>query len=55
MESKLAQQAREDLIAATRSLTPEQRLEAYLRHCRLVTKLYRAGRQFRTAPVRNRP
>lgn len=55
MESKIAQQAREDLIAGTRSLTPEQRLQAFLRHCRLVMKLYRAGQQVRTGAGRRLP
>lgn len=55
MKSKVAQQAREDLLGTMRSLTPEQRLEAFLRHSRLVTKLYRAGRQLRTEPGRSRP
>jgi len=55
MESKIAQQAREDLIAGTRSLSAEQRLQAFLRHCRLVMKLYRAGKRVRTAAGRSVP
>jgi hypothetical protein len=55
MESKIAQQAREDLIAGTRSLTPEQRLQAFLRHCRLVMQLYRAGQRMRAEAGRSIP
>jgi hypothetical protein len=43
MESKLALQQKEELFRAARRLTPEQRLNAYLVHCRLVTGLYQAG------------
>jgi len=43
MESKVARESRQALIAATRRLTPEERLQAFLRHCRLMMALRRAG------------
>jgi hypothetical protein len=47
VESKLAQQLRQELIAATLALTPEQRLEAFLEHSQLMAELYEAGRRLR--------
>lgn len=54
MESKLAKEAEQLLIEATQKLTPEERLNAYLEHCRLVMELYEAGGQIRSqaAPLR---
>jgi hypothetical protein len=53
MESKLAKQAKLDLVALTQSMTPEQRLEAFLAHSRLMTELYLAGEQIRsTQPLK---
>jgi hypothetical protein len=43
MESKLAEEAERALIEATQKLCPEERLNAFLEHCRLVTELYEAG------------
>ena len=43
MDSKLARQQKEAVFRAVRQLTPEQRLNAFLTHCRLVTGLYQAG------------
>jgi predicted XRE-type DNA-binding protein len=45
--SKLADDARDALIATAREMTPEQRLNAHLKHSELVTALHRAGRQAR--------
>ncbi len=50
MESKLARQLQDDLIAAIGRLSPEARLKAFLAHCRLVTELYEAGRRHRARP-----
>lgn len=47
MESKLAKQAHQSLLQAMRQLTPEERLNAFLTHCRLMMDLYQAGRQMR--------
>jgi hypothetical protein len=47
MESRLAQQAEQALIEAAQRLTPEQRLAAFVAHCRLVDTLHRAGDQAR--------
>ncbi len=45
--SRVAEGAREDLTESVRRLTPEQRLEAHLRHSELVASLHRAGRESR--------
>lgn len=47
MESKLAKEAERALIEATQRLSPEERLNAFLVHCRLIMDLYQAGRQMR--------
>jgi hypothetical protein len=43
MESKVARESRQALIEATQRLTPEERLQAFLRRCRLTAALRRAG------------
>jgi hypothetical protein len=48
MESKLAKEAEQALIEATQRLRPEERLNAFLEHCRLVTQLYEAGKELRS-------
>jgi len=45
--SKLADDARDELLATARGMTPEQRLNAHLKHSELVTSLHRAARQSR--------
>jgi predicted XRE-type DNA-binding protein len=45
MRSKLADNARDELLATARNMTPEQRLHAHLKHSELVTSLHRAGRR----------
>jgi hypothetical protein len=45
MESKIAKEAERALVEATQRLSPEERLNAYLEHCRLVTELYEAGQR----------
>jgi hypothetical protein len=55
VESKLAQQLRQELIAATQALTPEQRLEAFLEHSQLMAELYEAGRRLRAEADSKRP
>jgi hypothetical protein len=47
-ESKLAAQAKLDLVELTQSLTPEQRLEAFLTHSQLMMELYMAGEEIRS-------
>lgn len=49
MESKLANEAERALVEATQRLTPEERLNAFLEHCRLVMDLYEAGEKMRAA------
>jgi predicted XRE-type DNA-binding protein len=43
IQFSLAEAARHELNESIRSLTPEQRLEAQLKHSELVTELHRAG------------
>ena len=47
MKSKLAEKAERALIDATQKLSPEERLNAFLEHCRLITELSEAGQQIR--------
>jgi hypothetical protein len=47
MESKLAKEAEQELVAATQRLSPEERVNAFLTHCRLVMDLYEAGQRMR--------
>jgi hypothetical protein len=52
MDSKLALQQKEALLRTVQQLTPEQRLNAFLAHCRLVTGLYHAGAARRSSTRR---
>jgi hypothetical protein len=52
MESKLTRQLEDDLISAVQRLTPEERLRAFLAHCRLVSELREAGRRHRAGSPR---
>ncbi len=54
IKSRLAEQAREAASDSVRHLTPEQRLEAYLKHSELVTALHHAGMAHRGTPARSR-
>jgi hypothetical protein len=52
MDSKLSQRRRgqeidQALLSATQRLTPEQRLDAFLTHSRLMMELYQAGHRAR--------
>ena len=49
MESKVAQEAERALVEATQRLRPEERLNAFLTHCRLVMELYEAGQKAQAA------
>ncbi len=44
-KSRVAEAAREELLDSARRLSPEQRLEAHLRHSELVTSLNAVGRK----------
>jgi hypothetical protein len=46
-ESKLATQAKLDLVSLTQSMTPEQRLDAFLAHSQFMMELYRTGEEMR--------
>lgn len=46
--SRLAERARQELDAKSQSLTPEQRLDAQLRHSELLAELHQAGKNSRT-------
>jgi hypothetical protein len=45
MESKLAREAKEALIAATQRLSTEERLYAFLAHSRPMVALFQTGEQ----------
>lgn len=47
MRSKIAAQARVDLLSAVRRMTAEKRLRAYAEHSRLVIELARQGQAAR--------
>lgn len=55
MESKVAKEAERALVEATQRLSPEERLNAFLEHCRLVTQLYEAGREVRSRTSPRKP
>jgi hypothetical protein len=50
MHSKIATEAKAALVAATQRLTPENRLNAFLEHCRLMMSLRQAGRELQSRP-----
>jgi hypothetical protein len=54
VDSKLAKEAETALIAATQGLTPGQRLEAFVAHCRLMAELHTAGTRQREQALRGR-
>jgi hypothetical protein len=49
MESKLATAAKNALLATSQRLTPEERLNAFLAHSRLMMELQVAGLKLREA------
>jgi hypothetical protein len=51
MESRLARELAQELIAAMQRLTPEERLQAFLSHSRFMSELYEAGRRHRSGPA----
>jgi len=55
MESRLAIEAERQLIEATQRLSPQERLNAMLEHCRLVAELYEAGQEIRARSSRQKP
>jgi len=55
MRSQLARKAKRALLEATQRLTPEERLNAFLAHSRLVMQLYRAGQKLRHPFARQSP
>ena len=50
MRSRVAEQARRELLEADQRLTPEERLEAYVEHSQLMVELYDAGKKLRDSP-----
>jgi len=54
IKSRLAEQAQQAASESVRHLTPQQRLEAHLKHSELVTALHRAGMAHRGTPARSR-
>ena len=55
MDSKVAKDAERALIEATQRLSPEERLNAFLAHCRLVMELYEAGQKTQRGSDQLRP
>lgn len=55
-ESKILKRNREEIILFCKSMRPEERLVAYLKHSQLVHQIYRAGVNYRSdlAPLRKR-
>jgi hypothetical protein len=53
-QSRVGTEARDALVASVRRLTPEERIEAHIRHSELVTELHQAGRES-AAGARPRP
>ncbi|GFE89051.1 hypothetical protein [Steroidobacter agaridevorans] len=47
LQRRLGQEIDQDLLAATQRLSPEQRLDAFLTHSRLMMELYQAGQRAR--------
>jgi hypothetical protein len=54
MQSKLAKEAGPALVA-TQRLSPEERVNAFLTHCRLVMEIYEAGKKKCGLSRRGRP
>ena len=52
MESKLANEAERALIEATQRLSPEERLNSFLTHCRLIMELHEAGQNLQGSQSR---
>jgi len=52
MESKIAKEARQALIADARGLTYEQRLNAFLTHCQLVMEMHASGQKLRSTKAK---
>lgn len=55
MDSKVAKEAERALVEATQRLSPEERLNAFLEHCRLVAQLYEAGQAVRSHTLQQKP
>lgn len=53
MDSKLAREAKRASLAANQKLSPEQRLNAFLAHSRLVVALFEAGKRLRAEARRS--
>jgi vacuolar-type H+-ATPase subunit B/Vma2 len=47
MKSDVAKQAERELVQATQRLTPEERVNAFLTHSRLMAELFEAGKKQR--------
>jgi hypothetical protein len=55
MESRIAAEAERALIEATQRLSPEERVNAFLTHCRLVAELRAAGEALRASETELTP
>ncbi len=52
IKSRIAEAARNAVSESARSMTPEKRLEAHLKHSELVGALHRAGMEYRSSSIR---
>ena len=48
-QSAIIRQDRADLIRRARRMTPEERLEAFVRHTKLINQVYEAGVKYRAS------
>jgi hypothetical protein len=55
MESRLARRAKAALLVANQRLSPEQRLNAFLAHSRLIVAPFNAGKRLRADARRTDP
>ena len=54
MRSKVAEASRRALLEMARRMTPDQRLEAFAAHSRLLAEIHEAGKKLREARCRRR-
>ena len=55
MDSKISKDADKDLVALTQQLSPEERVNAFLEHCRSMMDLFEAGQQLQARRERHDP
>jgi hypothetical protein len=53
MDSKISKDAEQELVALTQRLSPEERVNAFLEHCRSMMELLEAGQQLQARRERH--